>query len=95
MKCSNVCGGLPVNIAFMLFDKMVKPVALYGAEIWGTKRYKSLEDVQIKFCKQVLGLPNHAANLASLGECGRYPLFIVYMFLCKMHQILAKTSSDA
>jgi len=75
-RYSYACGGLPMSIAFHLFDKLVKPVVLYGAEIWGFSRYKSLEDVQIMFCKKLLGVPKHASNLAVLGECGRYPLFI-------------------
>ena len=29
------CGGLPVNINCELFDQIVLPILLYGAEIWG------------------------------------------------------------
>ena len=70
------CGGLPVKVAFELFDKAIVPIMMYGSEIWGYMQYKALEDVHIQFCKRVLGLSNHAANKASLGECGRYPVVI-------------------
>ena len=35
----SILGDLPPKVAFQLFGKSVKPVALYGAEIWGTKVY--------------------------------------------------------
>jgi len=70
------CGGFPVKVAFQLFDKTISPILLYGAEIWGYKQYKVLEDVHIKFCKKILGLPKQASNNAVMGECGRFPLVI-------------------
>jgi len=55
---------------------------MYGAEIWGYHSYKSIEEVQTTFCKKLLGLPKHASNLATLGECGRYPIFICTKIRC-------------
>ena len=57
-----------------LFDKMILPILLYGAEIWGFKVHKSIESVQERFCKFVLSLPSKTTNAAALGECGRYPI---------------------
>ena len=51
IKYKSKLGDLPPKVAFQLFGKIVKPVALYGAEIWGTKVYECLEDVHIGFCK--------------------------------------------
>ena len=31
------CGGIPITLALNLFDKIVLPILIYGAEIWGTK----------------------------------------------------------
>ena len=70
------CGGFPTSVAFELFDKMVLPVLTYGAEIWGSKQYKAIEDIQIYYCKKVLGLPMQTHNSATLGECGRFPVHI-------------------
>ena len=42
---------------FKLFDTMVKPVLLYGAEIWGCELSNIIENVQNQFCKRFLKLP--------------------------------------
>jgi len=81
-KYSKACGDMPVKVSLKLFDSIVKPVALYGAEIWGTQVHKSLEDVQTTFCKRTLGLPKQATNLACVAECGRYPLFVSTYIKC-------------
>ena len=39
------CDGLPLIAAFELFDKMILPVLLYGAEIWGYKEWPVIEKV--------------------------------------------------
>ena len=76
------CGGLPVSLAFELFDKMVLPILTYGAEVWGIRPYQAIEDVQIYFCKKVIGLPKNTSNNAVLGECGRHALYIASFKTC-------------
>ncbi len=76
------CGGLPVKIAFQLFDKMVVPIMLYGSEVWGYKYYKVIEDVQTYFCKILLGLPKQTSNNAVMGDCGRFLLAEKYHKRC-------------
>jgi hypothetical protein len=40
-----------------LFDKMVKPILLFGSEIWGfSKTIDCLEKIQLRFCKLLLKL---------------------------------------
>ena len=46
------CGGLLVNINCELFDKIVLPILLYGAEIWGYEYCDSIEVVQITFYRR-------------------------------------------
>ena len=36
---------------FKLFDSMVKPILLYGGDIWGYEYADEIEKVQIRFCK--------------------------------------------
>ena len=72
------CNGLPIKAAFDLFDKMIMPIILYGAEIWGTGYFKQTESVQMRFCKRILGAPKNTSNDAVLGDCGRYPLALNY-----------------
>ena len=70
------CGDIPPTIAFELFDKMVLPILTYGSEIWGYQYYDTIESVHFSYCKYVIGLSSNAPNMAVLGECGRYPIFI-------------------
>ena len=73
------CGNMPVKLQLDMFDKTVLPILLYGAECWGYKYCKEIEDVQVTFCKYVLGVPRHTSNAAVLGELGRLPLNVYYM----------------
>ena len=68
--------------SFLLFDVMMKPILLHGSEIWGYQRRKCVESVQIQFCKFLLKLGSHTSNDASLGECGRYNLYVDSLFKC-------------
>ena len=56
---------------------MVKPVACYGAELWGYKFCNETEKVQSKFCKYFIGLKQNTNDSFALGECGR--LAVCYM----------------
>lgn len=78
------------SVILKLFDTMIKPIMLYGSEIWGcflwrknditsiNKQFYCLtqkfESLQIKVCKNALGLQRNAPNLTALAELGRYPL---------------------
>ena len=80
------------SIAINLFDKTVKPVCLYGAEIWGNfsiskrisaadlieKMYSKfpVEKTNIAFMKWILGVNRRTSNFAVLGDLGRYPLLV-------------------
>jgi len=75
-KANRVSGGLMPQVLLNLFDKLVLPILLYGAEIWGCTTHNSIETVHTKFLKYVLGLPLSAPNASVLGECGRYPIRI-------------------
>jgi hypothetical protein len=67
-------------------------VLLYGSEVWGTSMVNKInkeerflfnlsknmkqENVHIKFCKFALGVGKRTANIAVLGELGRYQLLL-------------------
>ena len=59
-----------------LFDKMVKPVLLYGCEIWGYGNCQIIERVHLKFCKLLLHMKTSTPSFMIYGELGRYPLEI-------------------
>ena len=90
LKEFNFHNNTKVKTLLKLFDTMVKPILLYGCEIWGLfgwrcntelsiKQYilnsKHLfEMVHIKMCKNALGVHKKASGLMSLAELGRLPL---------------------
>ena len=59
-----------------LFNKIVKPVLLYGCEIWGFGNIDCIERVQLKFLKYILGLKSSTPNCMVYGETGVKPLSI-------------------
>lgn len=61
---------------------MVKPIAIYGAEIWGYKYSEEIEKIQAKFCKRYVGLKQNSADIFALSECGRFPLAVFYIAQC-------------
>jgi hypothetical protein len=67
---------LPAQTVFKIFDAKVKPILLYGSEIWGFRPCDDIEKVQVKVCKMVLGVGRDVRNSFALGECGRYPIYI-------------------
>ena len=67
---------LSVKIQLDLFDKMIKPILLYGCEVWGFGKNEVLERVQLKFCKILLNLKSSTPNYMVYGELGRYPIDI-------------------
>ena len=50
------CGFLPFSTAMNLFDKMITPILLYGSEFWGYEYSHVIEQVQLEYCKKILGV---------------------------------------
>lgn len=67
---------LPIDLQIELFEKTIKPILLYGCEIWGFGNLNVLEQVQLKFLKQVLNLKKSTPNCIVYGETGVLPLKI-------------------
>jgi hypothetical protein len=55
---------------------MIKPILLYGCEVWGFCKNEVLERVHLKFCKILLNLKSSTPNYMVYGELGRYPIDI-------------------
>ena len=67
---------IPASTIFKIFDTKIKPILLYGSEVWGVKSFEAIENVHIKICKMVLGVGRDVKNDIALGECGRFPIYI-------------------
>ena len=61
---------LSIKCLLSLFDKMVKPILLYGCEIWGFGNNDVLEKVHLKFCKMILNHKTSTPNYMIYGELG-------------------------
>jgi hypothetical protein len=82
--------GLSVSTQIKLFDTMIKPVILYGAEVWGAYLNKDISNVNAwlqnvkslmeklhsKVCKNILQVHRNTNNYAVRCELGRSPLII-------------------
>ena len=65
---------LPLDLQLELFDKMIKPILLYGAEIWGFGNCDVIERVHLKFLKHVLHLKKSTPSHMIYGELGIFPI---------------------
>ena len=70
--------GSSIPLFLKLFDALVKPVLLYGSEIWGhitfnKKTNNPLEKLVNKFHKILLGVPNYCSTIGTHVELGRFP----------------------
>ena len=73
-----------VETYITLFEYVVKPILLYGCEVWGAfvkeERIftefggKAWERFHLRVCKNILGVYKNTSNLAVLSEIGRYPI---------------------
>ena len=73
---------LPPDIALKLFDTLVKPVVLYGAEVWGSENCDIVNKVKLRFCKYILHAHKSTCSNMVYGELGETPLHIDIK--CKM-----------
>ena len=59
------------SVLFKIFDVQLKPILLYGSEIWGVHKWESVERFHFQYCKYVLGVSYKCSNVAVLADCGR------------------------
>ena len=89
---------------------MILPTATYNSEIWGTmcfpvnkkntnfihldNRKNPVEDLQVKFCKRVLGVSDKTTNWAVISEVGRYrTTILIIASMVKFWSHLSQSSS--
>jgi len=82
--------GMNPLTSLTLFDQLVKPIALYGSELWGIDLFNTsslpkflhsmekptCEKLNISLCRFVLGVHKKSQITAIRGELGRAPLAI-------------------
>ena len=65
---------LPIDVSLDMFQKMVLPCMLYGAELWGFNNFLDLERVQLKYLKYSLNLKKNTPTVMVYGETGILPI---------------------
>ena len=65
---------LPIEMQIELFNKLIKPILLYGCEIWAFGNLDIIERVQLKFLKRILHLKKSTPSYMVYGETGVMPL---------------------
>ena len=59
-----------------LFDKLIRPILTYSAEVWGFTTYMITESVHLQFSKKQLGIKQCTQNDFVYGEFGRTSLLV-------------------
>ena len=67
---------LSIQCQLDLFEKISKPIFLYGSEIWGFSNNESIERVHLTFCRILLKLKMSTPSYMIYGELGRYTMDI-------------------
>ena len=67
---------LSIDLQIELFNKTVKPILLYGCEVWGYGNFDDLERVQLKFLKYALNMKKSTPTFMIYGELGVTPISI-------------------
>ena len=70
-----------IKLTLKLFDCLVKPILLYGADFWGCLKLgfnetNPIEKLNIKLCKDLLRVKRRTSNVGCRCELGRQQLFI-------------------
>ena len=77
-----------VPLFLKLFDSLVKPVLLYGCEIWGSNTISSQNNCTNKFTNKfyrtLLGVSRNSSVVGTHGELGRFPIHV------NVHQAMLK-----
>ena len=68
-----------IPLFLKLFDSLVKPVLLYGSEVWGSailSENNPINKFTNKFYRTLLGVPRHTSNAGIHAELGRFPIHV-------------------
>ena len=73
-KCGQL--QLPVDIQLKLFDILVKPILVYGCEVWATESVDIIKKMHLRFCKYVLQVNKSTCSNMVYGELGITPFVL-------------------
>ena len=65
---------MPIVLQLYLFDCLIKPILLYGCEIWGMENFETIEIFYRNFLRRRLKLGRHVPKPMVYGEFGKSEL---------------------
>ena len=87
-------GKLPPKLLFHAFDTLIKPILIYGSDVWGISATGRLtvDKVFFQFMRCAISVKATTSNVITLGECGRLPPSVgcqisVLCFLNRLHNM--------
>ena len=68
-------GELPPNIMLNLFDALIKPILIYGSDVWEikSKLWGEADKIFLRYIQCILRVKATTSNIMTTGECGRFP----------------------
>ena len=72
-------GILPVKIMIYLFQSLIRPILVYGSDVWGvnSNATKAMDKVFLWYARTILKVKSNTCNVITLGECGVIPPSII------------------
>ena len=66
---------IPPRVQFKLFDAVIKPILIYGSDVWGHNKSGTsmIDKVMLRFSRCVLNVKATTSNVMVYGECGILP----------------------
>ena len=85
-------------MTLFLFEALIKPILLYASDFWGCLKMPKnnpIENVHIRFCKDILGVQKQTTNVGVLLELGEIPITIFAKKNCIKNYIRINVSKSA
>ncbi|XP_025099686.1 uncharacterized protein LOC112567141 isoform X3 [Pomacea canaliculata] len=92
-KCRKL--DLPLDTQINLFDSCIKPILLYGSEIWAFESLDMCDRMQLRFLKMLLNVKSSTPTCMVLGELGTFPvsIFAKCRLLCFWYRLYMEHNS--
>ena len=91
-------GILPVKIMIYLFQSLIRPILVYGSDVWGvnSNATKAMDKVFLWYSRTILKVKSNTCNVITLGECGVIlPSIICHKQVMCYYKRLYNMSSNA
>ena len=66
---------VPPAIMLKLYEMLVKPVLMYGSDVWGYNKtaLAQIDKIMLHYCRCILNVKASTSNIITFNECGILP----------------------